>query len=207
MNTAGMTVDDEKKTKSSSRREINREKIYLAAMQLFAQRGFTETTMQDIAVEAGLARASVFNHFPEKAALLGEFFHRFNHTVIEAARAAKVKGCQARLEAMFAAIGPIANANAAAFKNFAFLAASDGPLAEIEKEADDEMLDFFLDILREGQDDGEIAVQHDPRFTAKMMLGLLTITALDWVNSGQKSSLQVDLSDRFQLLFQGIGNK
>ena len=202
-----MSLDNTSKPPISNRRKINREKIYSAAMRLFALRGFHETTMQEIAIEAGVARASVFNHFPEKAALLGKFFEQFSHDVIKAARSARVTGCQARLEAMFAAIGPIASSNKAVFKNFSFLASGGGPLADVEQQADDEMLAFFLDLLEDGQAQGEIAKQADTRFTAQMMLGLLTITAHDWINSGQTSSLQADLSARFELLFQGIGKK
>ena len=47
-------------------------------MSLFEAKGYDQTSMQDIANEAKCSRASVFNHFPEKAALLGEFFHRIN---------------------------------------------------------------------------------------------------------------------------------
>jgi AcrR family transcriptional regulator len=47
-----------------------RERIVLAAMGLFATRGFDDVTMADVAREAGAARATVFNHFGSKRALV-----------------------------------------------------------------------------------------------------------------------------------------
>ncbi len=41
-------------------------------MQLFAERGYQETTAADIAAAAGVSRATFFVYFPTKAALLGE---------------------------------------------------------------------------------------------------------------------------------------
>ena len=46
------------------------ERILAAAFELFARRGFDEVTMTDIAAAAGVARATVFNHFRSKHALV-----------------------------------------------------------------------------------------------------------------------------------------
>ena len=57
-----------------SRREQNRqaqrERILDAARSLFASRGFDAVTMNDVAAEAGVVRATVFNHFGSKRALV-----------------------------------------------------------------------------------------------------------------------------------------
>lgn len=50
--------------------ERNRERILDAARQLFAGRGFDAVTMTEIAEKAGVARATVFNHFPSKVGLV-----------------------------------------------------------------------------------------------------------------------------------------
>jgi AcrR family transcriptional regulator len=46
-----------------------REKILAAALSLFAQRGFEETSVQDIALAVGVKAASLYSHFPGKAAI------------------------------------------------------------------------------------------------------------------------------------------
>lgn len=47
--------------------------VYEAAIELFVERGYDATTMDDIAERADVARASVFNYFPRKAAFLEEW--------------------------------------------------------------------------------------------------------------------------------------
>jgi AcrR family transcriptional regulator len=58
----------------SGRRDQNRraqvERILDAARELFGSRGFETVTMAEIADRAGVARATVFNHFGSKSALV-----------------------------------------------------------------------------------------------------------------------------------------
>ena len=51
-------------------RIAQRERILEAARSLFASRGFEAVTMGDVAGEAGVVRATVFNHFGSKGALV-----------------------------------------------------------------------------------------------------------------------------------------
>ena len=51
-------------------RVAQRERILEAARSLFASRGFDAVTMGDVAEEAGVVRATVFNHFGSKGALV-----------------------------------------------------------------------------------------------------------------------------------------
>lgn len=47
-----------------------REAIYLAALRLFAERGFTEVSMEDIGAAVGASGPSIYHHFPSKQHLL-----------------------------------------------------------------------------------------------------------------------------------------
>ena len=57
-------------------RQERRDRVYRAAIDLFVEQGYGDTTMEDIADRAGVARATVFNHFERKAAFLGEWASR-----------------------------------------------------------------------------------------------------------------------------------
>jgi TetR/AcrR family transcriptional regulator, regulator of mycofactocin system len=51
-----------------------REEVARVALELFVQRGFEETTMDDIAAQLGIARRTAFRYFPSKNDLVwGEF--------------------------------------------------------------------------------------------------------------------------------------
>jgi AcrR family transcriptional regulator len=48
----------------------NRERILRAAQRLIRRKGVRETTLEDVAAEAGVGRATLFRRFPDRGALL-----------------------------------------------------------------------------------------------------------------------------------------
>jgi AcrR family transcriptional regulator len=61
----------------TNRRERHREEIqerlYRAALRLFAERGFLATTVEDITEAADVGKGTFFNYFPTKEHILAEF--------------------------------------------------------------------------------------------------------------------------------------
>ena len=55
------------------RRQEGRDRVYTAAVELFIERGFDSTTMDDIADRADVSRATVFNYFQRKTAFLDQW--------------------------------------------------------------------------------------------------------------------------------------
>lgn len=188
----------------SKRAQANREKIFLAAITLIRERGYDAVTMSDIAKAAGVARASVFNHFPAKLAFLGEWFERFTYQVIEQAKAQTSNSCRARLGFLLDALAAGAEADREIIVHIASLAMGHGPLAATESELDDALQIHFLELIEAGQANGEIRAEVNPGFLADLFVALLTVTAHDWVNRGQETDLSEDLSDRFDALFSGV---
>src|SRR5271155_772362 len=62
---------------AGNRRERNRaqtrDRLYRAALDLFAERGFLETTVEDITESADVGKGTFFNYFPTKEHILAEF--------------------------------------------------------------------------------------------------------------------------------------
>ena len=55
------------------RRAEIRERLFCAALQLFAKRGFLETTVEDITEAADVGKGTFFNYFPTKEHVLATF--------------------------------------------------------------------------------------------------------------------------------------
>jgi AcrR family transcriptional regulator len=55
----------------SRRQTATRERLFRSAMKLFAERGFFETTVEDITEAADLGKGTFFNYFPSKEHVLG----------------------------------------------------------------------------------------------------------------------------------------
>lgn len=68
-------------------RERRRDQVYAAAIELFVERGYDKTTMDDIADRADVARATVFNHFQRKVAFVEEWSAHRRDRAFSAVRA------------------------------------------------------------------------------------------------------------------------
>jgi AcrR family transcriptional regulator len=58
--------------------EARREQILEAALKVFSDGGFAETTMDAVALAVGVSKASLYNYFPTKDALLQALVQRFS---------------------------------------------------------------------------------------------------------------------------------
>lgn len=65
-----------------------RERILAVAGRLFAERGYDQTSVRDIAAELGIANPSLYHHFASKSELLGVLLREPLEHVHEAVLAA-----------------------------------------------------------------------------------------------------------------------
>jgi AcrR family transcriptional regulator len=68
------------KPRVTSRAEDTRRKIYEAAMEMFREKGFEETTMRDIAAKAGVALGGAYYYFSSKDAIVLAFYREMQET-------------------------------------------------------------------------------------------------------------------------------
>ena len=62
------------RTKSTDKAEGTRRTIFHAALELFREQGFDGTTMQDIAVRAGVVKSAAYYYFPSKDAIIAAYY-------------------------------------------------------------------------------------------------------------------------------------
>ena len=62
------------RSRSTSKAEETRRRIYEAALQSFRDRGFEQTTMRDIARQAGVALGAAYYYFASKEAIVLAFY-------------------------------------------------------------------------------------------------------------------------------------
>jgi len=68
------------KPRVTLRAEDTRRKIYEAAMELFREKGFEETTMRDIAAKAGVALGATYYYYSSKDAIVLAFYREMQET-------------------------------------------------------------------------------------------------------------------------------
>jgi AcrR family transcriptional regulator len=72
------------KARPTPRAEDTRRKIYEAAMELFREKGFEQTTMRDIAAKADVALGGAYYYFSSKEAIVLAFYHEMQEGSHEA---------------------------------------------------------------------------------------------------------------------------
>jgi AcrR family transcriptional regulator len=68
------------------RKAATRQRILAAAQTLFGEHGYAETSVEDIAVAAGLGIRTIYLHFPSKAAILLAYFDGWLDALVDAIR-------------------------------------------------------------------------------------------------------------------------
>ena len=66
------------------KQHLVRNAIYQAAVELFAERGFDETTVEEVAQAAGVSRRSLFRYFSSKDDLLAHSVMNYEHVLLKA---------------------------------------------------------------------------------------------------------------------------
>ena len=69
------------KSKGTARAKDTRRKIYEAAMELFREKGFEQTTMRDIAAQAGVALGGAYYYFSSKDAIVLAFYAEMQQAI------------------------------------------------------------------------------------------------------------------------------
>jgi AcrR family transcriptional regulator len=88
-----------------------RERLVLAALQLFSEQGYDETTVAEIAGRAGLTKSTFFRHFPDKRDVLSAGQETLSRLLVEGidsapAQATPLSAVAAGLEHAASAMGP-----------------------------------------------------------------------------------------------------
>ncbi len=81
-----------------------RERILLAALQLFGERGIAATSLNEVADRAGVTRVTIYRYFADKECLVREAFLRIEQVFIDGVREMK-RNRRAHLEDIMNGIG------------------------------------------------------------------------------------------------------
>lgn len=186
-----------------------REKLFRAAVTLIAEQGFSATTVDEIAEQAGVAKGTVYYNFASKSDLFEELLRHGVELLTADLREAAASTAAAggghvdALDAMVRAglvfidrypaftrlyVAELWRTNRA--WNSTLLVVRKEAVAVVERE------------LRAGVEDGELSGDIDITLTAAALVGMVLVAALDWKAFQSERSLD-DVHGALSLLLQG----
>ncbi|SRR6056297_107370 len=166
------------------RKQEIRSRIEEAAYELFQREGIDDTSIEQICVEADVARRTFYGHFPNKHALLGGLgISRLYDSLEPMLRElmSNHPGTRARLEAMIDYI----ESNFAGMNDIDRQLIVLGPSAfaedrERQREIGSSALESFQRLISEGRELGDVNTAFSPEILASVVVGTLNILTTTW---------------------------
>jgi AcrR family transcriptional regulator len=179
--------------------------MYEAAISLFVEKGFDSTTMDDIAERADVARATVFNHFPRKAAFIDEWTARRQERAAVALRIDDLEDAPLRsvLKRYFTAMCDISQANAASRREtVALMSAAVHSTSVLTRSDLSEQVSRFVAHARKT---GEVDAKADPNLIAMLVVSAYLTVLIEWISDDPAPfTLSEKVATAIDLLLEGV---
>ncbi len=194
---------------SSPRRERRsselRERLFRAAIQLFAQKGFSETTVEDITNAADVGKGTFFNYFPSKEHILAAFGRMQIVKVQAAADAAANTALPIQTFMRNLALDVISEParNPAVVRALLQANLSSEPVREMMREIHSSATGFLARIIEVGQQRGEVRKDLPASDIAPVLRQSLLGAMLIWSLYGD-GSLENRIENVFKVLWNGL---
>ena len=193
----------------SNRRERQsaerRERLFRSALDLFARKGFDETTVEDITNAADLGKGTFFNYFPSKEHIL----LAFGEMQLSKLEAAYVEMCTTSMPVpiFLRSLGarmtqePIRNPGIIRILLQAFLA--DTKVRQPMMDLQNRVTAIHTEMIRRGQERGEIRDDMPPVVLAHVFRQTIFGTLLIWSLYGDATLLS-RIEQAFEVLWTGL---
>lgn len=180
-------------------------KIFEVAGRLFKEKGFDNTTVDEITGEAGIGKGTFFNYFPTKETLLREFGKQKEEFVYNLVRDELKKTISTKEK----------------IKNILVLAAKsnekDKELTKLfvfeylrhygyEERRSRSLNTILQDLLENGVKRGEVKSGIDVKRAAENLTAIYYSSLMEWLWSNSDYSFSKDISEKIDMIFDGIGS-
>jgi len=182
-----------------------RERIFRAALERFAQKGFVETTVEDITTAADVGKGTFFNYFPSKDHILLAFgemqLGRLRAAVDEARRTNQPLPQFMRSLTTLMTKEPARNPDIIRALLLAFLSNPEVRTAMMDLQT--RVLALHSEMVQLGQERGEIRSDLKPIDVAQVFRQTIFGTLLIW-SLYADASLQSRLDSAFEIIWSGL---
>ncbi len=197
----------------AKKKQETKKRIFEVSGKLFKEKGFDNTTVDEITKEAGIAKGTFFNYFPTKESLLFYFREQKEELIFDI------------LEFHIASDIPARNK----IKDFLVLLAEnyeqDKELMRLlffehkrilmtSRTSDDgkkkkhnykRMISILCAFLKEGMENNEIKGNIDLKIASETLHAIYFHSLMIWLHSDMDYSFSGDISSKIDIIFEGIG--
>jgi AcrR family transcriptional regulator len=191
------------------RKEETRRKIIEVAMGLFSRQGFDATSMEQIAAEADLAKATLYSYFPVKEAVINAYVQRrlreFEPEVHRLLR--ELPDTRARLFAMADLASESAKQHRDILLSYYFYRFKTLQEAIKDPGRRSGLEGLLARIIRAGQEAGEIRKDMTSEVLARHLEFMQCLTIIGWLLDPANCPLPDSIYKAHDLFLNGAGQK
>jgi TetR/AcrR family transcriptional regulator, cholesterol catabolism regulator len=204
------TLDGAALTRRERKKRDTRRRIYSVAFELFLEKGFDETTVEEIAERADVAKGTVFNYFPQKSSFLAAIFeHWVNRITEEMGPVKEWKGTtRGKLEQLFFFLAHLSAESPGLYRR-AFLehlrSIPDDDGCTRARHPAQEFATMIRAVLDQGQAAAEVRVDLDMEHGASLVESAVFKTLVVWLmEGGSLDDVRAEMSGKLDIVFGGI---
>ncbi len=192
------------------KKQETRRRIYSAAFALFLEKGFDQTTVEEIADRADVAKGTVFNYFPQKTSFLAAIFeHWVNRITDEMGPLEQWRGTtRSKFEELFDFLANLSAENPELFRKAFFehlraIPEADGCIKTHHPAH--EFVAMVRTILRQGKVAGEVRADLNLEHGASLVESAVFKTLVFWLMvGGSLGDVRSEMSAKLDIIFEGI---
>ncbi len=186
-----------------SRRERKKRETRLrileAALILMGERGYDAVKVEDIAKRADVANATFFLHFPTKASLITAFNEMVTDKIVDRLQGFDLPAIE-KLELARALVLDEWAQHSNMMRSIVVDAARYGDSFD----ADDSLARLIGDIVKEGQESGDFALEYDPKIVADCLMAGWRAASLQWATTGDDERARQANRQALDMILFGI---
>lgn len=193
-------------SKVSSTEDPLRRRLLVRSRELFFRHGFSRVSMDELAEDLGISKATIYRYFPDKESLLREVLKEVRESMLaelERLRADRKLSCREKLMSFFTSLGQtMSSISRELLKDIRFR------LPEIWQEIEtfrrEKIFPVFCGLVLEGVKKGEIRSDLDARLFLEIFYFLAQeFVNPDWLVKNDYAPSQL-LESMMRILFFGI---
>jgi AcrR family transcriptional regulator len=181
------------------------ESLLQAAVEVFNERGYDGSSMEDLAKRLGIAKSSIYHHVSGKEELLRLALDRALDGWSEAAERARALDAPAIVRLEMLVRGTVAVLESRLPYVTLLLRVRGNTSTERAALARRRSFDSLVArLVQEAERDGDIRVDIDPRITARLLFGMVN-SIVEWYRPGSRAAVPASLADAVcAMAFDGL---
>lgn len=181
-----------------------RNKIFEVAGRLFKEKGFENTTVDEITREAGIGKGTFFNYYPAKEALLVDFVKEKEELVFDIVKNELRKNIHVR-QRIKNALLTVAKSNEKNKELTKLFVVEHLRHYGYNERTSRGLNTLLYKIIEKGVEAGEIKNSIDIKKASENITGIYYASLMEWLWSENDYSFSEDISIKIDMIFDGIG--